>query len=61
MVDRLAHSVSEAAELLALGRTKTWELVHTGELGSVRVGRRVVVPLSAIEDYLDRRLAGTDE
>lgn len=54
---RLLVSVSEAAELLGLGRTKTWALVRAGELRSVRVGKRVLVPVRELERFV-RELQG---
>lgn len=34
--------VSEVAELLQLPRTRTYELIHCGELPAVRVGERSI-------------------
>lgn len=45
---RLALSVTEAAELLGISRALAYELVARGELPSVRLGRRVVVPRVAL-------------
>lgn len=49
---RLTCTVEEAAELLGLSRSKAYQCVRTGELRSVQLGRRIVIPLSAIEDLL---------
>src|SRR6185312_3074556 len=49
----LLVSVPEAARLLGIGPTLGWEMVRDGVLPSVRFGRRVLVPRSAVE-----RLAG---
>jgi excisionase family DNA binding protein len=49
---RLVVTVPEAARMLGVSRTLGYELVARGELGSVRLGRRVVVPLTAIEELL---------
>jgi len=48
--------VPEAAHLLGIGTTLCWEMVHGGQLPSVRLGRRVLVPRVAVE-----RLAYADE
>lgn len=53
---RLAYPVREAATLLGVGKTKAWELVTTGAIRHIRVGHRVVVPLSAIEEYIAGQL-----
>ena len=47
-----ALSVAEAAELLGVSRALTYELVKRGELPSVRLGRRIVVPRRAVEQLL---------
>ncbi len=54
----MALSVQEAARVLGLGRTTVFALVSRGELASLRVGRRRLVPVSAIEAYLVRASNG---
>jgi excisionase family DNA binding protein len=41
---RLVLTVAEAAELLGISRAFAYELVARGEVPSLRLGRRVVVP-----------------
>lgn len=45
---RLTVSVTEAAGLLGISRALAYELVARGEVPSVRLGRRVVVPVVAL-------------
>lgn len=45
----LLLSVPDAARLLGVGKTFCWEMVYGGQLPSVRLGRRVLVPRAAIE------------
>jgi excisionase family DNA binding protein len=45
-------SITEAAELLAIGRTLTYDLIGQGQLRSIRVGRRRLVPQSAIDELV---------
>jgi len=47
----------ECARILGLGITNTKKLIRTGEIGSFREGRRVLVPRSAIDEYEARRIA----
>jgi excisionase family DNA binding protein len=49
---RVTLTVGEAAKLLRLSRAFTYELVARGELPSVRLGRRIVIPRIAIEGIL---------
>ena len=46
--DRLLLNISEVASLLAIGRNLTYELVRTGNLPHVRLGRRVLIPRDAL-------------
>src|SRR5438046_2000995 len=50
----LLVAVPDAARLLGIGTIFAWELVRAGDLPSVKLGRRVLVPRAALE-----RLAGT--
>jgi excisionase family DNA binding protein len=50
--DRLVWSVEEAGRLLGVSRAHAYELVARGELPHLRLGRRLVVPKSAIETLL---------
>jgi excisionase family DNA binding protein len=45
---RLTVSVTEAARLLGISRAFAYELVARGELPSLRLGRRVVVPVARL-------------
>ncbi len=52
--DRLL-SIDEAAKALGIGRTALYAELLSGELWSVKVGRRRLVPASAIGRYIDKR------
>jgi excisionase family DNA binding protein len=45
-------SVAEAGKRIGVSKSTTWRLVQAGLLRSVRAGKRVIVPLSATNDYL---------
>ena len=45
-------TVSEAAELLRIGRNAAYEAVRCGEIPSVRIGRRILVPRAGLEQLL---------
>ena len=51
--ERLTLTVEEAARALGISRTLAYELVTRGELPSLRLGRRLVVPRRALEALLD--------
>lgn len=46
------YRVSEVAEHLELDRNTVYELVKSGELRSVRVGRHIRITASALDDFL---------
>lgn len=48
----LLVSDAEAARRLGLGKTKTRQLITNGELRSCRVGRRLLIPVAAIEEFV---------
>ena len=52
-------SVQEAAKRLGVSRSTAWRMVQSGELRSVRAGKRVIVPVSATNDYLAGNTPGS--
>jgi excisionase family DNA binding protein len=48
----IVYTVTEAARRLKVGRTTMYELISTGEVGSVTIGRLRRVPAQCIEEYL---------
>jgi excisionase family DNA binding protein len=54
----LLLSVSQAATLLNISRSKTYELVRSGELPSFKLGSTLRVPYEELRAYIKRRMAG---
>ena len=52
--EKLVYTVEEAGALLDLGRSGAYDAVRRGDLPTIRIGRRILVPKEA----LDRLLAG---
>jgi excisionase family DNA binding protein len=50
------YSIPDTCVALALGRTKVYELIATGELLSVMVGRCRRVPATSIADFTARKI-----
>lgn len=48
----LLLSVSEIQEALGLGRNSTYNLLRSGKLKSIRVGRLIKIPKAALDEYL---------
>jgi excisionase family DNA binding protein len=53
-VRRLTLTVGEASQVLGVSRSSAYELVRRGELPSMRLGRRIVIPVRALDALLDR-------
>ena len=45
--------VEDLAEMLSIGRNTAYELVRSGKIHSVKIGRTYRIPRSAVEDYLN--------
>lgn len=56
----MMYRVDEAAESLRISRTAIYELIRSGTLRSVKVGRRRLVPLSELKSYVEAVLTDGD-
>jgi excisionase family DNA binding protein len=54
MNERLNVSLAEACQLVGIGRTRLYEYINDGELRTVRIGKRRLVPMDAIHDFVAR-------
>jgi excisionase family DNA binding protein len=50
--DRLTLTVEEAATLLGISRAFAYEAVNRGEIPSIRIGRRILVPKAALQRFI---------
>ncbi len=60
MTERLTLTVTEAGQLLGISRNSAYEAARRGEIPTIRVGRRIRVPRSRLDELLDG-LTGHDE
>ena len=51
--DCLTYTVAETATLLGLSRNSAYEAARRGEIPTIRVGRRILVPRSRLGEMLD--------
>ena len=57
MSERLLLKPAEAADAIGVSRSRAYELIADGTLPSIRLGSSVRVPVSALREWIDRRVA----
>jgi len=58
MVERQTFTVEEAARILGLGRNTAYVAARRGELPTIRIGKRMIVPRVALERLLGAPIDG---
>ncbi len=53
-MDSLLYRAEDAARVLGIGRSKTYELIAAGELRSVQIGRLRRIPRAGLEADVER-------
>jgi hypothetical protein len=56
--DAKAVTVGGMARLLSIGLSSAWNLVATGQVESFHIGKRCLVPISSVDEFIARRMAG---
>ncbi|GAA3724053.1 excisionase family DNA binding protein [Spinactinospora alkalitolerans] len=62
MHEKRLYRIEEAAQLLGMGRTKTFAELKEGRLRSVRIGRVRLIPAEYIDEFVEllKREADSD-
>jgi excisionase family DNA binding protein len=55
-----ALTIAEATRWLGIGRSQLYAMIALGEIRSLRIGRRRLVPRAELRAYLAARLAESD-
>ena len=53
-VVRKALSVEKAAQMLSISRSMGFKLIRSGELRSVKAGTRRLVPVAAVDEFIEQ-------
>ena len=54
VVVRKALSVEMAAEMLGISRSMGFKLIRRGELRSIKAGTRTLVPVAAVDEFIEQ-------
>ena len=54
-------TAKQVEEILNIGRSTTYQLIQSGELPSVRIGRAVRVRIKDLERFISKNLTGSDD
>ena len=55
--NKLVYSVDDVAELLSIGRTKAVALVSSGDIASIKIGGRRLIPGQDLQNFVERMRA----
>ena len=55
--EKLGVSVDEAARMIGISRARCYPLVMSGEIPSITIGSRRIIPVVALRAWMDAQLA----
>lgn len=47
-------NIPEACEKLRVGRTRLYQILNSGQIKAVRIGKKTLIPSASIEDFINR-------
>lgn len=53
VIEKVVLTVDESAVYLGISRPHAFKSVHDGSIPSIRIGRRILVPLAALNKLLE--------
>ncbi len=59
-MEKLTLSILEAGKALGIGRSAAYEAARTGQIPTIRIGKRLLVPIVALERLLGGAGGGRD-
>lgn len=57
-MEKQTYSVAEAAQKLGLSKNSVYSGIHDGSIPSIKVGRRLLVPIPALDRMLGAETGG---
>jgi excisionase family DNA binding protein len=61
MHEKLLLTPEEVGRLLSIGRSQVYKLLMQGELRSLKIGASRRIPVTAVNDYVQRLMGTPDE
>ena len=55
-IERQTLTIPETAKRLGIGRNQAYEAAKRGEIPTIRLGKRILVPRAALERLLDGKV-----
>lgn len=52
-MERQLLTAEEVAEVLNIGRTRVFELIYSGQLRSIKIGRLRRIPVDAVREFIE--------
>ena len=53
---RAAYTVKEAAQALGMSHQTIYNLIHADDFPAVKIGGRTLVPVAALDDWLESKM-----
>ena len=57
-MEPIAVRIAEAMRLTGIGRSKLYELIASGDIETVKIGRCTLIPTTSLHDLIDRARRG---
>ena len=53
---KIAYSIKELAEALGCGMNKSYDLVHSGQVESFKIGKKIMIPVHSVEALIKQQM-----
>ena len=53
-IDRVTYTVAEAAKALSIGRTHAYRAIHSGVIGSIKIGGKILIPRAEVDRIVNK-------
>lgn len=57
-MEKLAYNVEEVAEVLGISKSHVYQLAKEKQIPVLQLGKRIVFPISALEEWIQENMKG---